>query len=321
MKLFFIRFISMIVSVCMLAVFAGGAAPSQPYDVTDPETCVLNLSVFSDVHVESNNFPRFKVFADSLRGAMQNKSGSDAFIFLGDSTMNGQSLENMIFHGTAAQILKDQKIITVAGNHDFGNENGDFNALKHRWLDYTEAFFDRKLTEPYYYDIVNGFYFIVLASEDPENSFMYMSDDQFAWLEMMLEDAARSDLPVFILAHYPSSRAVPLNEDSPYDLISMLAEYNKEHDVFYLCGHMHRPPSSSTIHSRSGFPETCLPRLTELDGDDREIYEGSGFGEAVEVYPDRVIFRVRNFYTGEWAELDGEPLQATFTLKKPVTVR
>ena len=316
-KSIFLRAISMIVSIATLTLFAPGSGNTEPYDVTDPASCVLNLTVFSDVHVESNNYPRYKVFANSMRNAMCSKSGSDAFLFLGDSTMNGQNIENMMFHGTVANLLKGQKVISVPGNHDFGNGEGDFRAIQQRWYDYTEAFFDKKLTTPYYYDIVGGCYFIVLANEQQNIDAMHMSDDQYAWLELMLEDAARSGMPTFVLAHYPPRMAAPINPESPYKLTDMLAAFNREHDLFYLCGHLHQSPNASSFHAWSGFPETYLPCLTALTSEGK-ICDESGFGEMAEVYPDRVVFRFRNFYRGEWAQLDGAPLEATYFLKNPI---
>ncbi|MBQ7638971.1 MAG: metallophosphoesterase [Clostridia bacterium] len=317
MKLVFLRGTSLIVAMFMLTLFAYGGANKEPFDVKEPDECVLDLTVFSDVHVEGNNPSRYKIFASSLINSMQNKSGSDAYIFLGDSTMNGQNIENMMFHGAVKLMLKDQKVITIPGNHDFGNGEGNFKKIQQRWYDYTEAFFGTKLTTPYYYDTVNGFYFIVLANEEQNIDSMFMSDDQYAWLELMLEDAAHSGLPVFVLAHYPPGMSKPINPDSQYNLIRILADYNREHDLFYLCGHLHREPQASSFHTWNGFPDTYLPALT-MQTENREIYEQSGFGELVEVYSDRVVFRMRNFYYGEWALLDGSPLEATHYLKNPI---
>ena len=319
MKSVFLRVISFIVSTAMLLLFAPGSTNTEPFDVKEPDSCVLDFTVFSDVHVESNNYPRYKIFADCMKNAVKNRSGSDAFLFLGDSTMNGQNIENMLFHGTVNRYLKNEKVISVPGNHDFGNGKGNFKVIQQRWYDYTQAFFDLKLSTPYYYQVVNGFYFIVLANEQQNIDYMHMSDEQYAWLEAVLEDAARSGLPAFVLAHYPPRLALSINPDSPYNLVSMLAEYNRDHDLFYLCGHLHHAPDAATFHAWSGFPETYLPCLTQLTDDgSRSIFEGSGVGEVVEVYTDRVVFRVRNFYFGEWTQLNGAPLEAVCTLKHPV---
>ena len=317
MKSFFLRIISLIVAVSMLILVSPGARNTTPYDVKEPENCLLSLTVFSDVHVEGNNYPRDKVFADSLKDVSKNVHGSDAFLFLGDSTMNGQHIENMIFHGLCSVFLKGQTVIPVPGNHDFGNGEGDFEKIQQRWYDYTKAFFDIELTTPYYEKTVNGFRFIVLANEQQNIDTMHMSEAQYQWLSETLADAAGSGLPVFVLAHYPPGMSSPIDPDSQYDLRRMLAEYNRETDVFYLCGHLHADPGEYSFHTWNAFPDTYLPSLTKLT-ENGEIYEGSGFGEIVEVYKDRVVFRMRNFYYGEWAQIHGEPLERNFLLKNPI---
>ena len=320
MKRIFLRMISLFVSSVMLLLFAPGPGNTEPFDVKDPASCVLSLTVFSDVHVESNNYPRYKVFADSLKNAVRNKTESDAFLFLGDSVMNGQNIENMLFHGTTAKLLKDRKVIAVPGNHDFGNGKGDYEKIRQRWYNYTEAFFGKKLTTPYYCEVLNGFYCIVLSSESQNVDSMFMSEAQFEWLERTLKAAAQSGLPTFVLAHYPPRMAQPIDPDSTYDLCRMLAEYNREHDLFYLCGHLHHVPDAATFHAWSGFPEVYLPCETQLApaGNQNVICSESGFGTIVEAYPDRVVIRIRNFYFGEWAMLGGAPMEATYSLKNPI---
>ena len=317
-KAFFMRAAALIVGFAMLLFFAPGECKSEPYDVKDPEECRLCLTVFSDVHAEGNNYPRDSVFEESFKDVKKNVHGSDAVLFLGDSTMNGQHIENLIFHGVFSILLKDQKVIPVPGNHDFGNGEGDFEKIQQRWYDYTKTFFGLELTKPYYCEILNGFYFIVLANEQQNIDAMHMSEEQYEWLAETLEEAAGSGLPVFVLAHYPPGMSSPIDPDSQYDLRRMLAEYNRETDVFYLCGHLHADPSDYSFHTWNAFPDTYLPSLTKLTADG-EIYEGSGFGEIVEVYPDRVVFRMRNFYYGEWAELNGEPFEREFFLKNPIS--
>ena len=316
-KTVFLRALSLVVAVAMLALFAPGAGRSEPYDVKEPELCRLCLNVFSDVHVEGNNYPRDKVFMDCLKDLGKNEHGCDAYLFLGDSTMNGQHIENLIFHGLCSIYLKGQKVIPVPGNHDFGNGEGNFERIQQRWYDYTKAFFGLDLTKPYYCEKVNGFWFIVLANEQQNIDAMHMSEAQYEWLSETLAQAAESGLPTFVLAHYPPGMSQPIDPDSQHDLRRMLAEYNRENDMFYLCGHLHADPSDYSFHTWNAFPDTYLPSLTKLTADG-EIYEGSGFGELVEVYPDRVVFRMRNFYTGVWALQNGEPFERTFFLKNPI---
>ena len=320
-KSFGLRALALVVSVVMVLV--AGIATGERYDVRDPENCKLNFSILSDSHIEGNNFPRYQVFTHCLQDVRRNKSGNDAVIFLGDNTMNGQIIENTLFHGAAHMLLPGQKMLPVVGNHDIGNGNGDYNKLQTRWYDYTRAFFGKDLEHPYYYDVIDGCYFIVLGMEDQLVYEMTMTDAQFAWLEDVLQKAAGSGKPVFVFSHYPADDAQDENGNSTNRLTEMLADYNKEHDLFYFCGHTHMPLYLFwSFHNSDGFPAIYLPRLTELAGaDDHEVFDNTGIGIEVEVYENEVLVRGRNFYTGQWRVDDkdtGELCEMTYTLKNPL---
>ena len=313
----FIRILATLVSAVMLLLV--GAGGGKDHKVKSPDACRLNFAVLSDSHIEGNNTARYKVFAKSLRDVKRNQSGADAVVFLGDNTMNGNSMENMLFHGTVSRELKGKKILPVLGNHDIGNGEGDYAALQSRWYAYTDTFFNLKLTTPYYYDVIDGCYFIVLGTEAHTSNTMTMTDDQLAWLGFVLEDAARSGRPVFVFSHHPERSARRANPDSPYSLTDMLSEYAETHDLFYFSGHTHRTLTKSSFNTYYNFPEINLPRLTELQGEkDNEVFGGTGFGVEVEVYDTEVVVRGRNFYTGEWAADNSGPIEATYTLKNPI---
>lgn len=318
-----LRVCSAVVSLAMLltVVFAGGGAA---YDVKDPEKCVLNFTVFSDCHVEGNNTARYKVFAKAMQDVKRNQSGNDAVVFLGDSTMNGQHIENMLFHGTVHALLRRENVLTVIGNHDVGNGQGDYAKLQNRWYDYTAAFFDRKLTTPYYYEVVDGCCFIFLAQELQRVYEMPMSDAQFEWLEGVLGKAAESGRPAFVFAHFPTDYASDLDLAPTDRLINMLAEYNREHDLFCFVGHTHMPLHLFwSFQDYEGYPETYLPCLTRLGGEsDHKTLDDTGVGLVVEVYENEVVLRGRDFYRSQWyvdSAEDDTLCEKTYTLKKPVT--
>ncbi len=320
-KSFFLRAFALIVSVVM--VLAAGFATGERYDVRDPENCKLNFSILSDSHIEGNNFPRYKVYTHCLQDVRKNKSGNDAVIFLGDNTMNGQIIENTLFHGAAKMLLPGQTVLPVVGNHDIGNGNGDYGKLQNRWYDYTRAFFGKDLAHSYYYEVIDGCYFIVLGMEEQLVYEMTMTDAQFAWLEDVLQKAAGSGKPVFVFSHYPADDVQDENGKSTDRLVDLLADYNKEHDLFYFCGHTHMPLYLFwSFHESDGFPEIYLPRLTELAGaDDHEVFGNTGIGIEVEVYENEVLVRGRDFYRGQWRVDDedtGELCERTYPLKTPV---
>lgn len=298
-----------------VGVGVGGSA----HDVKSPADCKLNFAVLSDSHIEGNNYTRYKVFARCLQDVNKNQSGNDAVVFLGDNTMNGNSTESMFFHGTVAQILKGQKVVPVLGNHDIGNGEGDYEALQNRWYTYTNAFFDKKLTTPYYCDVIDGFYFIVLGTEEHTSNSMTLSDAQLTWLRGVLEEAARSGKPTFVFSHHPERASYRANPDYPYSLTDILTEYADTHDLFYFSGHTHRTLTSSSISTYYNFPETSLPCLTRLTGEkDNVIPDDTGCGVEVEVYENQVVIRGRSFYFGEWATDGNGVIEKTFTLKNPV---
>ncbi|MBQ7637657.1 MAG: metallophosphoesterase [Clostridia bacterium] len=317
-KSVFLRVMATLLASFMIAVSGSGAL--EAYDVRDPENCKLNFTVLSDVHVEGNNFNRYKIYSRCLQNVTRNKSGNDAVLFLGDNTMNGQNIENMLFHGTAAVLLKDENIIPVMGNHDIGNGEGDYETLQNRWYSYTNSFFGLSLHHPYYYKVVDGYYFIVLGMEDQLVYEMTITDEQFEWLESTLSLAAQSGKPAFVFSHYPADDACDESGRYTDRLVDMLAEYNKTNDLFYFCGHTHMPLYLFwSFHNSDGFPETYLPRLTELAGSgDNEIYDNSGIGVEVELYENELVIRGRDFYNGEWRYEDDVPCEVTYQLKNPV---
>ena len=319
-KSLFLKFAAAIITLVML--IPAGSGKTAEYDVREPGSCKLNFTVLSDSHIECNNFARYQVFVRALQNVKKNKSGNDAIIFLGDNTMNGQIIENLLFHGAASMLLGGENILPALGNHDIGNGEGDYKTLQNRWYDYTAAFFGRQLEHPYYYEVVDGCYFIVLGMEAQGVYEMYISDEQFAWLNGVLEKAAQSGKPAFIFSHYPANDVVDAKGEATSRLTDMLAQYNEEHDIVSFVGHTHMPLYLFwSFHNDDGYPEIYLPRLTELaGGGDNEIYKESGIGIEVEVYENEVCVRGRDFYNGEWRydSADETMCEMTYNLKNPV---
>jgi 3',5'-cyclic AMP phosphodiesterase CpdA len=314
-----LRVFSTLVSLVMLITAGVGGTD---HDVKDPDACRLHFSVLSDSHIEGNNPTRYRVFARCLQDVKKNKSGNDAVVFLGDNTMNGNSLENMFFHGTVSLVLRDQKVLPVLGNHDIGNGEGDYEQLQNRWYAYTEAFFGRKLTAPYYSDVINGYYFIVLGTEEHTSNHMSLSDEQLSWLKETLDDAAVGGKPVFVFSHHPERASLRIDPDYEDSLTDILTEYAETHDLFYFSGHTHRTLTMSSFDTYYNFPETNLPCLTKLTGEkDNVVTDRTGDGVEVEAYGDKVVIRGRNFYRGEWLVADeetGELCEMTYTLRNPI---
>ena len=95
------------------------------YTAEKPDEVIMSFSAVSDIHVESNNPKPYNVFYDVLEG-LSSGEDNDAVVFLGDNTMNGQSIENLFFFSAVKAISPAEKIFVALGNHDIGNGEGDY---------------------------------------------------------------------------------------------------------------------------------------------------------------------------------------------------
>lgn len=290
--IFVLRKITAVILAAFMFLFAGSNhAPA--HTVLDEDECRMCVAVLSDVHIEGNNLPRYNAFARILKDAKNNSFGNDAAVFLGDNTMNGQNIESMLFYGATAKAKIADNVFTVCGNHDVGNGEGDYDELCERYLNYNNTFLKKDLSKPYYYEIVNGYYFIMLAPEELCVSEFPISDEQLEFLDETLSIATKDGKPAFVCAHHPYYYT---DGDEIEDILT------KYDNVFYLAGHTHFPCCEGwTFNQDDGINEVNLPRCTELTGEnDRDVFEDTGYAVQLEVYDDEVVGRVRNYYTGEW---------------------
>ena len=281
---------------------------AEPHTVLDEENCRLCITVLSDCHIEGNNLSRYNAFGTILKDAANNSFDNNVTLFLGDNTMNGQNIESLLFYGAVDRVRPSDRIITVIGNHDVGNGEGDYSKLLSRYQGYNSAFFGTTFNDdnPWRCEVVDGYYFIILAPQDLCVYEMPITDAQYEFLDEMLELATAEGKPAFVLCHYPID---DVDEDWGERAEEIVAKYD---NVFWLGGHTHMPIIEGwTFSDAWGVNEVNLPRCTELAGSgDNEIYSGTGYGVQLEVYDNEVIGRARNYYTGEW-----EGLEYTFTLK------
>lgn len=279
----------------ILSFFAMGA-PNEPHTVLDEEKCLLNVCVISDAHIEGNNTARYKVFRRILQDAGNNSFGNDAAVFLGDNTMNGQEIESLLFYGAVNNSDISDEYVVCCGNHDVGNGEGDYGKLLSRYSDYSSILTDVKSDTPFYYKVINGYYFIVLGPEDLCVYEMPISEQQYKFLEGTMALASEGGKPVFVLAHHP---IYDMGEDEGERIISILGNYD---NVFFLYGHTHMPFIEGwSFETEDGINTMNFPRCTELTGEnDNEIFAHTGDAGQIEVYEDEVVVRARNFYTGEW---------------------
>ena len=273
------KFIAAIVTVFMVAITAFSDT-----QVNDPkkDAQLLTFNVLSDTHIESNNYKTYSIFTKILENIKYNDN-SDATVFLGDNTMNGQIIEELVFFGALKKADLDDALVVAPGNHDMSNCEGDYNTYLKRFLGYSNAFMDYKITTPYFYRVVNGYYFIVVSSEDTTWEYLDISEAQYEWLDGVLKEAGKSGKPIFVFSHYPVSDG----KDSPDRLSEMLNDYD---NLLYFYGHTHSWLGEDTAHTYNGVNCINIPKTTEPTDYD------TGIGAYVEVYEDEIVVRIKDFY-------------------------
>ncbi len=254
------------------------------YTAENPEEVIMSFSAVSDIHVESNNPKPYNVFYDVLKG-LKSGGDNDAVVFLGDNTMNGQTIENLFFF-TAVRAMKGADNIFVAlGNHDIGNGEGDYNKFSNEYIFNNRFYLGNKINKPYYYKVVNGCYMIFLASEDLAVNDCFMTEEQLTWLRGVLDEAEASGKPIFVFNHHPLYQLIGVERDA---LAEILNDYE---DVLYLYGHTHKELDEYSFGVEGGVDVINVPRAT-----------AEGNGVVVEVYEDEVLVRGRNFISNEWVD-------------------
>jgi len=264
--------------------------PTDSYEAKDADKLITSFTVLSDIHIEGNNYPTFREFSEILK-EVHNAEDNDTLVFLGDNTMNCQDIESIFFYGALKAAKPADNLVIVPGNHDFGNGTGDYEMYRDRFLKYAN-FVGADIDSPYFYKVIDGCYFIVLSTESDTVNDMNISDAQLQWLKGVLDEAAKTDRPIFVFNHYP----VNYIQNGAYTRLSdVIDDYD---NLIYFCGHTHAPLSSSSVSVVNGVQQINIPKSTEHA---TEGYE-CGIGAVVEVYDGEVLLRIRDFDDGKWVE-------------------
>lgn len=286
----FVKHVFATVLTLILLPISFMAPPTDSYEAKNPDSLITSFTVLSDIHIEGNNYPTFREYSEILKD-VHNSEDNDTLVFLGDNTMNGQNIESLFFYGALKAAKPADNIILAAGNHDFGNGTGGYEGFKAKFLRYAN-FVGCDIDSPYYYKVIDGCYFIVLASESDTVNGVDLSDTQLQWLKEVLEEAKEGGKPIFVFDHHP----VHYIENGASDkLSSILDDYD---NLYFFCGHTHFPLDESSVSTIDGVLCVNIPKSTEhaIEG-----YE-TGIGAVVEVYENEVLLRWRDFDDSTWVE-------------------
>lgn len=309
----FIPIITMILSLIASPVFGDFAAKNQP---VDPENCKLYFSSISDIHMTDEKL-RSYMLELGLYDMENSAYPLDAIVAAGDLTDHGYDEQWANLEKTFAKYTPAKNIILAQGNHDTWTEDEGYDKAKDLFIEYNSKIAGREIEHEYYSTKINGYTFIVLASEE-DSTAAYMSDDQLKWLAAEMEKAAQDDLPIFVVCHWPINESHGLPEtwgddepepddggigDQSDEVEAILKKYD---NVFMITGHVHSGFTNesqvdtygyASVESDGSFHSINLPSYMYMTIRGR-ISNGTGFN--FEVYEDRVDIRARSYSAGVW---------------------
>ena len=294
-------------------IFGNFTADFKPID---SDECRLNCSIISDIHMDKTVLRSFML--EFGLNDMENADDEiDLLVCSGDLTDHGEKEEWDMLAKTFAKYTPAKEIILAQGNHDTWTEDDGYGLARDYFVSYSNEITGRNNEKEYFTTKVNGYTFIVLASEDDRTS-MLMSDEQLEWLADEMEKASKDGLPIFVICHWPVNQTHGLPEtwgdkdmepddggigDQSAAVEKILKSYD---NIFMINGHLHNGFSNAdqldlnkytSVESDGSFHSVNLPSYMYMTARGR-VANGTGY--QLEVYDDRVEIRPRSFSAGVW---------------------
>ena len=272
----------------------------------------LVFSVLSDVHMEGNNIERFNIFGEGIRD-VNSATRNDALVFLGDNTMNGQDIEHTFFYGLLDRYNSIENVLVTSGNHDLcpsEQNSGDYNTQANQFISFYNTFINEDIEKAYYSREINGYKFIVLASESDAGVQQYISAEQLLWLESELKSAESLGKPVFIFNHYPLNHTWPFVWTEGHigleseALHLLMRKCNNQ--IVYFSGHLHMGLYNNELSyiNEDNITYISVPAFGADNNVGNADIQDKGMGLYVEAYEDEIIVRMRNYVEHEWMDIE-----------------
>lgn len=319
MGLLFKVFVTVVLSFLNIFTFPffGFYAGEDNYKVENEDEILLNFAAISDIHM-TDEFARMQVLKCGLWDMDRAASELDALVLAGDLTDNGRVEQYENLAKAFEPYNPAGEIIMAVGNHDTWTDEDDrYEPAQENFVKYSKEITGRELTDCYFTTEINGYTFIVMASEGTSTS-AYISDTQLQWLREEMDKAAEKDLPIFLISHWPLAQTHGLPEtwgdDEPEPLDGSFGDQNSQveaiikdyENVFFITGHIHNGFVNdsqtdvygyASVESDGSFHSINLPSFMYM-GIRGRVFNGCGY--SIEVYEDEVLVRARSFTSGIW---------------------
>lgn len=309
-------FIKKAVAVLISAVFIATCTmlPSSAFAAVTPiqkssSSVRMTFVAWGDPQVSNSIQSRGKNVEAASKDLSNSKSKIDALVLAGDITENAMQSE----YNTVYNYLADTGVsnfITATGNHDI--RFGSYSDAKNKYVSFTNklnanAGSKIKISSTHYSYSVKGYKFIVLGSDKTMLEESYISSSQLSWLDSQLKASASAGKPVFVIMHQPlkNTHGLPNTWGSSNNNAGTVGDQtdkiknilNKYKNVVLITGHLHTGFGKYSYQKVGNIHSVNLPSVG-IDNEDG-TYNGSGLGYVTEVFDNKVVFRARNFATGE----------------------
>lgn len=295
----------------VLAVFIySSSGEIAAYAPLDQDGLKFQFTVVSDGHMESNDSQKHKNYGELFCDLASAETVSRALVMLGDNTMNGQGIEEAMLYGLMNKYNQVENVLMAVGNHEVCRDDTDFAQLEARFIKYNNTFLDHKIDQLYHSAVIDGYHFIILATECNSGLQQYISDEQLQWLDQELKAASDSGKPVFVFNHWPMNDAFAevwpeghVGEQNE-QLDQLLTKYDNR--VFLFSGHLHMGiyENGYGIQEDGKITYINVPSLgSPNDVGDADIQD-TGMGLQVEVYDSQLVVRIRDFVTHRWTDYE-----------------
>lgn len=283
----------------------------------------LNCTIVSDTHIDHKHpFPwlppwRMKqVISDSEKS----KAPVDVFLTVGDTTSRGSELNWQMTEECFKNRHPAKQVIFAIGNHDTWHDDG-FEAAIENYRKYTEIICGKRRETPYFSEVINGYYFIFIGTDEDSGCEASLSEEQLQWFENEMNAAGKSGKPIFVFCHQSLNerhglpRTWDVKEDYEHSWDGGIGESSErvekilrsQKHVYYFSGHSHMGLGGEELFKKEGyasFEETDgltlinLPSLAcgNHHGEDKSFC----LGLQLEAYDDRVVIRPRSFKLHTW---------------------
>ena len=287
-----------------------------PAGAVQSEELLYEFQVLSDVHLR-NGSPtdlHYQRFRDALRDIQTLSPDTSAIFLNGDITDNGWETQWEAYQGIVEMVYGDEKpeIYCSIGNHE-SIDGQTFEQMFDLFNRFTGA------SNPYYKVELHGATFLVLSTTLAEidvspNYYAYLGEEQRDWLEDELSAAAGKDGPVFVFLHQPLKETVSGSFESRgqtwmgvMDDAELRAILDRYPNVVMFSSHTHwHLESYGAMKYGDGtgpsfFNTAAVGYLWSDEGayEGGKTYPGSQ-GLYVEVYPESVVVRGRDFENSAW---------------------